>query len=86
MESENKDLTTEQEEYVQIIVRQTDYDYNKSKSKLIEFNFDYESVIKDFMGIKKKDNVCNTSNQQRYKMIRTAMDTQIKNYEKKNIN
>ena len=83
MKSEDKGLTTEQEEYVQIIVRQTDYDYNKSKSKLIEFNFDYESVIKDFMGIKKKDTVCNTSNQQRYKMIRTAMDTQIKNYEKK---
>ena len=53
-----------------------------SKSKLIEFNFDYEKVIKDFLGINKKDTACNTSNQQRYKMIRKVMDTQIKNYEK----
>jgi len=77
------DLTSEQEEHIQIIVRQTDYDYEMSKSKLIEFNFDYENVIKDFMGITKKETICNTSNQQRYKMIRDAMDTQIKNYENK---
>ena len=83
MESEDKGLSNEQEEYVQIIIRQTDYDYDKSKSKLIEFNFDYESVIKDFMGIKKKDSVCATSNQQRYKMIRTAMDKQMNTYNNK---
>lgn len=84
MDSNKLDLTSEQEEQIQIVVRQTDYDYEMSKSKLIEFNFDYENVIKDFMGIKKKEVTCNTSNQQRYKMIRTAMDNQIKNYESKN--
>ena len=42
-----------------------------------------ENVIKDFMGINKNDTTCNTSNQQRYKMIRKVMDTQIKNYESK---
>ena len=84
MDSNKLDLTSEQEEQIQIIIRQTDYDYEMSKSKLIEFNFDYENVIKDFMGINKKETACNTSNQQRYKMIRTVMDTQIKNYEKKN--
>tara|TARA_B100000700_G_scaffold260202_1_gene295532 strand:+ start:548 stop:802 length:255 start_codon:yes stop_codon:yes gene_type:complete len=84
MDSNKMDLTSEQEEHIQIIIRQTDYDYEVSKSKLIEFNFDYENVIKDFMGIKKKETTCNTSNQQRYKMIRKVMDTQIKNYESKN--
>ena len=54
MDSNKMDLTSEQEEYIQIIIRQTDYNYEKSKLKLIEFNFDYENVIKDFMGIKKK--------------------------------
>lgn len=83
MDSNKMDLTSEQEEHIQIIVRQTDYDYEMSKSKLIEFNFDYENVIKDFMGIKKKESISNTSNQQRYKMIRKVMDTQIKNYESK---
>jgi hypothetical protein len=65
MSSNKMDLTSEQEEYIQIIIRQTSYNYEQSKSKLLEFNFDYEEVIKDFMGIKKKDTVCNTSNQQR---------------------
>ena len=83
MDSNKLDLTSEQEEQIQIIIRQTDYDYEMSKSKLIEFNFDCENVIKDFMGINKKETVCNTSNQQRYKMIRKVMDTQIKNYESK---
>lgn len=83
MDSSKLDLTSEQEEHIQIIIRQTDYDYDVSKSKLIEFNFDYEDVIKDFMGINKKNTECNTSNQQRYKMIRKVMDTQIKNYENK---
>jgi len=84
MDLKKSNLTSEQEECIQIIIRQTDYDYEKSKSKSIEFNFNYENVIKDFMGINKTENICNTSNQQRYKMIRTAMDTQIKNYESKN--
>jgi len=71
---------------IDAIMRQTDYDYDKSKSKLIEFNFNYEKVIKDYMGITDKNttsNTCSTSNQQRYKMIRHAMDTQMKNYEEK---
>lgn len=75
-----------QDELIQIIMRQTDYDYEKSKLKLIEFKLDYMEVIKDFMGIKKKETVCATSNQQRYKMIRESMDRQIKNYESKNQN
>jgi hypothetical protein len=72
-----------QKENIEAIMRQTDYDYDKSKSKLIEFNFDYEKVIKDYMGITDKNTTCSTSNQQRYKMIRQAMDTQMKNYEEK---
>ena len=72
-----------QEELIQIIMRQTDYDYEKSKTKLIEFKLDYMEVIKDFMGIKKKETTCTTSNQQRYKLIRESMDKQIKNYETK---
>ena len=84
MSSNKMDLTSEQEEHIQIIIRQTSYNYEQSKSKLLEFNFDYEEVIKDFMGIKKKDTVCNTSNQQRYKMIRQSMDKQMKNYHEKN--
>jgi len=87
MENQNNELTDEHESYIQIICRQTDYEYDIAKNKLIEFHYDYEKVIKDYMGIhliKKKGKICETSNQQRYKMIRTAMDDQIKTYEDKN--
>ena len=83
MSFDSDSLSEEQKNMIDIVIRQTDYDYEKSKSKLIEFNFDYEKVIKDFMGIIKKETVCNTSNQQRYKMIRQVMDDQIKKYENK---
>lgn len=87
MENQINELTDEHKNYIQIILRQTDYDYDTAKNKLTEFQYDYEKVIKDYMGInliKKKGKICETSNQQRYKMIRTAMDDQIKNYEDKN--
>ena len=84
MSFDKDNLSEEQENIINIVMRQTEYDYEISKSKLIEFNFDYVKVIKEFMGITKKERVCNTSNQQRYKMIREVMDDQIKEYENKN--
>tara|TARA_Y100000992_G_scaffold110264_1_gene71795 strand:- start:5854 stop:6108 length:255 start_codon:yes stop_codon:yes gene_type:complete len=83
MSFDKDNLSEEQKNKIDIVIRQTDYDYEKSKSKLIEFNFDYEKVIKDFMGIIQKQETCSTSNQQRYKMIRQVMDDQIKKYENK---
>jgi len=83
----NIELTDEHENSIQIILRQTDYNYETAKQKLIDFKFKYEDVIKDYMGlhlIKKPKKDCETSNQQRYKMIRTAMDGQMKNYEEIN--
>ena len=82
MSNQKEELSDEYENSIQIILRQTDYDYETAKEKLIKFQYKYENVIKDFMGVnltKKQEPECNTSNQQRYKMIRTAMDNQIKN-------
>lgn len=71
---------SEKNDYIGIIIRQTGYDKEYAEKKLVEHNMDYESVIKSYMGIKpKEEEKCTTSNQQRYKMIRKAIDAQIKN-------
>ena len=74
----------EKKSKIEIIMRQTDYDYSKSEEQLLKYNNNIEGVIKEYMGIvsKEKKNTL-TSNQQRYYMIRKAMDTQMKNYENK---
>ena len=74
----------EKKSKIEIIMRQTDYDYSKSEEQLLKYNNNIEGVIKEYMGIvsKEKKNTL-TSNQQRYYMIRKAMDTQMKNYQDK---
>jgi hypothetical protein len=70
---------SDRDNYIGIIIRQTGYDKEYAEKKLVEHNMDYESVIKSYMGIKpKEEEKCITSNQQRYKMIRKAIDGQIK--------
>mgnify|MGYP003340572291 CR=1 FL=1 len=79
------DITEEEKkEKIEIIMRQTDYDYSKSEEQLLKYNNNIEGVIKEYMGIvpKEKQNTL-TSNQQRYYMIRKAMDNQMKNYQNK---
>lgn len=79
------DITEEEKkEKIEIIMRQTDYDYSKSEEQLLKHNNNIEGVIKEYMGIvpKETENIL-TSNQQRYYMIRKAMDNQMKNYENK---
>jgi hypothetical protein len=74
----------EKKSKIEIIMRQTDYDYSKSEEQLLKYNNNIEGVIKEYMGIvsKEKKNTL-TSNQQRYYMIRKEMDTQMKNYQDK---
>tara|TARA_B110001450_G_scaffold256463_1_gene287079 strand:+ start:8684 stop:8950 length:267 start_codon:yes stop_codon:yes gene_type:complete len=71
------------DEKVNIVVRQTNYDNELALKKLIEFNYNIESVIKDYMGIKPKIKKEYTINQQIYKEIRNMMDTASFEYEKK---
>lgn len=67
-------------ELVDIIKRQTDYNDTKAEEKLIEFDLNLERVVRDYMGIKEKDPVADKSpNQERYKMIRIAMDEIVAN-------
>ena len=63
---------------VDLVVRQTDYDEDKAMIKLIEWNYNYLNVIKEYMNpnfqnIKKKEKT-GTKNQMIYGEIRSFMD------------
>ena len=63
-------------EVINIIKRQTDYTDKVVEEKLIEFEYDVENIIRDYMGIRPKVLPREKSaNQERYKMIRESMDT-----------
>ena len=69
---------------VDIVCRQTDYDKETALQKLKENNNDYQKVIREFMGIKpKEEKTCAYVSQQRYKIIRHELDTACRNYREK---
>jgi hypothetical protein len=68
-----------------IVSRQTDYDDETIKQKLIEYNYDHMRIIKEYMGLDKKANKQQEKslslNQQIYKQIRQKLD--VSDYNKK---
>ena len=71
---DNDDMT----EKIGIITRQTDYDEETIKQKLFEYNYDHMKVIKEYMGLDKKENKnkgkITSLNQEIYKQIRQKID------------
>lgn len=68
-------------EKIQMIQRQTDYDENSAREKLIEHNGDPIKVIKDYMGISdKKDTVKKSLNQEIYRQLRSKLNDSMKAY------
>jgi len=63
---------------VDLVVRQTDYDEDKAMIKLIEWNYNYINVIKEYMNPNfravKKEEKTGTKNQMIYGEIRNFMD------------
>ncbi len=52
MESEQKQIDHHKdEEKIQQILRQTDYDEQTAKEKLVQFNFVVEHVVRDYLGL-----------------------------------
>jgi FPC/CPF motif-containing protein YcgG len=70
-------------EKVGIIARQTDYDEETIKQKLIDYGYDHMKIIKEYLGLDKKISVPKPSsvNQEIYKQIRKKME--ISDYNKK---
>ena len=71
-------------EIINIIIRQTNYDENVAKQKLIEYDNNYLEVIKNYMNpskIKKKNmNEKKTTNQLMYGEFRNLMDDASRNH------
>lgn len=66
---------------VLMVTRQTSYDYETAEAKLKEKNYNYEVVIKEFMGVKPKEEaIANTKNQEVYRQIRNMMDDGDRQY------
>ena len=50
--------------HIDLIISQTNYDYETAKIKLSEFNNDYMKVIKNYLGIEEKKTSNKSLNQQ----------------------
>jgi hypothetical protein len=58
-----------------IVARQTDYDEETIKTKLIESNYDHLKVIKEYLGLNnEKTQKPKSINQEIYKQIRSKID------------
>jgi hypothetical protein len=71
----------ENQEKIQMILRQTDFSEEDAKNKLKEFNYDHIQVIKSYLGItEKKEPPIKTVNQEIYKQIRYRLDSNMREY------
>jgi len=74
------------DELIQIIMRQTTYTEEEAGEKLAELGYDPILVIKDFMGIKPKEQkpeIIKSVNQEIYKQIRYKLDESMRQYTEK---
>ena len=70
--------------HIKLVMSQTSYTEEQAIEKLKLFNCDYMLVLKDYMGIKKKETQkIHSVNQEIYKQIRTTLDSSMKEYREK---
>jgi hypothetical protein len=70
---------------IKIVMSQTNYTEDEAIEKLKLFNSDYMLVLKDYMGIQRKeDNKVKSVNQEIYKQIRNRLDNSMKDYRERN--
>ena len=62
-------------EMIDMVTRQTEYDYDTAKAKLEENKWDYTVVIREYMGIEEKKETKKKLKQEIFKQIRKHMDT-----------
>ena len=73
-------------EFIKIIMNQTNYDENLAKKKLKEWDNNFANVIKEYLNPnfnKKKEKKKQSTNQKVFSSIRKFMDTASNNYERK---
>ena len=72
---------TQLEEKIQMILRQTDYNEEQVREKMIELNGDHMAIIKSFLGIsEKKEEPIKTINQEIFRQIRFKLNSSMSEY------
>lgn len=73
------------DELVQVVCRQTDYDEEKAKAKLVEHALDLQAIVREYMGVseKKTEEKKTSTNQMVYKEFRTFLDDAASSYYKR---
>ena len=67
-----------------IVSRQTNYTIDEIKDKLIEYEYVYMDVIKEYMGVKKeKPKPIKSLNQEIYRQIRIKLDDATRDFNQK---
>ena len=69
-------------EMIEMVTRQTEYDYDTAKIELESNNWDYKNVIRKYMGVTEKNETKKTLNQEIFKQIRNHMDMASSNFYK----
>mgnify|MGYP001197366156 FL=1 len=59
---------------IEMVTRQTDYTYDEAKEHLETNNWDYNIVLRKYMGIPEKKEDITTVNQEIFRQIRKRMD------------
>ena len=69
------------DEKIQMVMRQTSYNEDIAREKLIENDFDEIATIKSYLGIpKKKVSHVKSINQEIYKQLRIKLDSNMQDY------
>jgi endonuclease III len=69
------------DEKIQMVMRQTDYNEEIARVKLLEHDFDEIATIKSYLGVPEKKSKHITSiNQEIYKQLRNKLDSNMQEY------
>jgi hypothetical protein len=72
------------DEKIQMVMRQTDYNEEVAREKLLEHDFDEIATIKSYLGIpEKKTNQVKSINQEIYKQLRNKLDSNMQDYKER---
>ena len=81
----DESILSKETTFVNIIMKQTTYSAEEAAEKLAKHGNNYVKVIKEFMNIpEKKETKIKSINQEIYKQIRHAMDSQMKSHRENN--
>jgi hypothetical protein len=70
------------DEKIQMVMRQTDYNEDSAREKLLEHSYDEIATIKSYLGInvKKEPEKVKSINQEIYKQLRNKLDSNMQDY------